>query len=123
MTWEEFTSGIRKYQRGFMGEPKEVRPGRGEFHENPASCICEDSEAKAKMDSVPKKFGGENVVTKENVDVATDDENLDDEPEISDPEDEEDPNDLHGKILNNGTILDYDGSLSEEPELDELLSD
>lgn len=123
MTWEEFTSGIRKYQRGFMGEPKEVRPGRGEFHENPASCICEDSEAKAKMDSVPKKFGGENVVTNENVDVATDDENLDDEPEISDPEDEEDPNDLHGKILNNGTILDYDGSLSEEPELDELLSD
>lgn len=31
-----------------MGEPNEVKPGRGEFHENPAACICEDSEAKAR---------------------------------------------------------------------------
>lgn len=26
-----------------MGEPNEVKPGRGEFHENPSACICEDS--------------------------------------------------------------------------------
>ena len=30
-----------------MGEPNEVKPGRGEFHENPSSCICEDPVAKA----------------------------------------------------------------------------
>ncbi|XVF68041.1 hypothetical protein PTKIN_Ptkin10aG0171200 [Pterospermum kingtungense] len=41
MTWEEFASKVRTYQIGFMGEPKEVKPGRGEFHENPDSCICQ----------------------------------------------------------------------------------
>ncbi|KAH9654888.1 protein ROOT HAIR SPECIFIC 17 [Citrus sinensis] len=48
MTWEEFASKVRTNQIGFMGEPNEVKPGRGEFHENPAACICEDSEAKAR---------------------------------------------------------------------------
>lgn len=41
MAWEEFSSRVRTLQIGFMGEPNEVRPGRGEFHENPSSCICE----------------------------------------------------------------------------------
>lgn len=27
----------------------QVRPGRGEFHENPAACICERPEAKEKL--------------------------------------------------------------------------
>ncbi|TYI39654.1 hypothetical protein ES332_A02G109500v1 [Gossypium tomentosum] len=49
MTWEEFSSRIHTLQKGFMGEPKEVRPGRGEFHENPSTCICEDSEAMGKV--------------------------------------------------------------------------
>lgn len=46
MTWEEFASKVRAYQIGFMGEPKEVKPGRGEFHENPDSCICQQQQAK-----------------------------------------------------------------------------
>ncbi|KAF7810738.1 protein ROOT HAIR SPECIFIC 17 [Senna tora] len=46
MSWEEFASQLRTYQVGFMGEPNEVKPGKGEFHENPSSCICQDSEAK-----------------------------------------------------------------------------
>ncbi|MBA0734510.1 hypothetical protein Gogos_018413 [Gossypium gossypioides] len=41
MTWDEFASKVRTYQIGFMGEPKEVKPGKGEFHENPDSCICQ----------------------------------------------------------------------------------
>lgn len=41
MAWEEFSSRVRTLQIGFMGEPHEVRPGKGEFHENPSSCICE----------------------------------------------------------------------------------
>ncbi|KAF3521247.1 hypothetical protein DY000_02064056, partial [Brassica cretica] len=28
-TWEEFTSRVRSFQRGFMGEPKEVRTATG----------------------------------------------------------------------------------------------
>ncbi|CAL0307292.1 unnamed protein product [Lupinus luteus] len=46
MTWEEFGSGVRSFQVGFMGEPNELRPGSGEFHENPSSCICQNSELK-----------------------------------------------------------------------------
>lgn len=44
MTWEEFASRVRTSQIGLMGEPNEVKLGRGEFHENPAACICEDRE-------------------------------------------------------------------------------
>ncbi|KAG8364448.1 hypothetical protein BUALT_Bualt19G0129900 [Buddleja alternifolia] len=51
MTWEEFASRVRKFQIGFTGESNEVRPGRGEFHEYPLSCICENSEAKTIEDS------------------------------------------------------------------------
>lgn len=47
MTWEEFASRVRTHQIGFMGEPKEMKPGRGDFHENPSPCICESSENKA----------------------------------------------------------------------------
>ncbi|KAI4367344.1 hypothetical protein MLD38_023092 [Melastoma candidum] len=43
-TWEEFASRVRTSQIGFMGAPNEMKPGRGEFHENPSSCICESSE-------------------------------------------------------------------------------
>ena len=49
MRWEEFASRVRTHQIGFMGEPNEAKPGRGEFHENPTSCICEDSEFKARQ--------------------------------------------------------------------------
>lgn len=30
-----------------MGEPNEVRPGRGGFHEHPSACICGSSEVAA----------------------------------------------------------------------------
>ncbi|GJT18159.1 O-fucosyltransferase 6-like protein [Tanacetum coccineum] len=44
MTWEEFSTTTRGYQVGFMGQPNEVKPGTGEFHENPVACICENSD-------------------------------------------------------------------------------
>ncbi|XP_021644174.2 protein ROOT HAIR SPECIFIC 17-like isoform X2 [Hevea brasiliensis] len=56
MTWEEFASKVRTHQIGFMGGPNEVKPGRGEFHENPSSCICEDSEAKAGEYPTPHSY-------------------------------------------------------------------
>ncbi|KAJ7011391.1 O-fucosyltransferase 29 [Populus alba] len=40
MDWDTFSKKVKASQRGFMGEPDEVRPGRGDFHEYP-SCICE----------------------------------------------------------------------------------
>ncbi|XP_042469771.1 O-fucosyltransferase 6-like isoform X3 [Zingiber officinale] len=43
MTWETFSSKVHTFQKGFMGEPDELRPGRGEFHEYPSVCICERS--------------------------------------------------------------------------------
>ncbi|KAI5071986.1 hypothetical protein GOP47_0012092 [Adiantum capillus-veneris] len=46
MTWNMFALKLRKVQRGFMGEPKEMRPGRGQFFENPSACICEKSNVK-----------------------------------------------------------------------------
>ncbi|KAL4178694.1 hypothetical protein AMTRI_Chr13g83540 [Amborella trichopoda] len=40
MGWETFAKKVKACQRGFMGDPHEMRPGRGEFHEYPSSCIC-----------------------------------------------------------------------------------
>ncbi|KAJ9173380.1 hypothetical protein P3X46_016522 [Hevea brasiliensis] len=41
MDWDTFAKKVKSCQRGFMGEPDEMRPGRGEFHEYPSPCICE----------------------------------------------------------------------------------
>ncbi|KAG6633487.1 O-fucosyltransferase 29-like [Carya illinoinensis] len=41
MEWDTFARKVKSCQRGFMGEPDEMRPGRGEFHEYPYSCVCE----------------------------------------------------------------------------------
>ncbi|KAG6704648.1 hypothetical protein I3842_07G142600 [Carya illinoinensis] len=121
MTWDVFASRVRTFQRGFMGEPNEVRPGRGEFHENPSTCVCEDSDAKAKRDSGPRKYGKGYSPTRK--DVVIDDQNVDDEPEWLDMDDDEDQNDPLERGLFNGTGLDYDGATSDEPELEEILSD
>jgi len=47
MSWDAFSSKVHMVQKGFMGELKELRPGRGEFHENPSTCICERTDGKA----------------------------------------------------------------------------
>lgn len=41
MDWDTFAKKVKSCQRGFMGEPEEMRPGKGDFHEFPTSCICE----------------------------------------------------------------------------------
>ncbi|KAF8380517.1 hypothetical protein HHK36_028004 [Tetracentron sinense] len=40
MDWNTFARKVKSCQRGFMGEPEDMRLGRGEFHEFPSSCIC-----------------------------------------------------------------------------------
>ncbi|XP_044476099.1 O-fucosyltransferase 16-like isoform X2 [Mangifera indica] len=125
-TWEVFASKVRSYQRGFMGEPNEVRPGRGEFHENPACCICEDTVLKAKNDSLPRKVGkGMEHTESKKDDIISDDQNDDDdELGFSDMDDDEDERGIPEKGLYDGTALDYDAvTTSEEPELEEMLSD
>ncbi|MCD7446920.1 O-fucosyltransferase 29 [Datura stramonium] len=54
MDWATFSRKVKSCQRGFIGEPEEMRPGRGEFHEFPSSCICK------------KPFNFSNVTSKEN---------------------------------------------------------
>ncbi|KAA8522218.1 hypothetical protein F0562_012891 [Nyssa sinensis] len=41
MDWDTFARKVKSCQRGFMGEPEEMRSGRGEFNEYPSSCICQ----------------------------------------------------------------------------------
>ncbi|XP_021723162.1 uncharacterized protein At1g04910-like [Chenopodium quinoa] len=120
MTWEEFSSKARSYQRGFMGLPHEVRPGRGEFHENPASCICEDSDAKAMRDANLRKFGSGKDPTKK--EEETEDHEADDESEPTDPDTDGDLL-LQERQPANETMLDYEGFLTDEPELEDMLSD
>ncbi|XP_057531627.1 O-fucosyltransferase 16 isoform X2 [Amaranthus tricolor] len=124
MTWEEFSLKARSYQRGFMGLPHEVRPGRGEFHENPAACICEISDAKAMRDASLRKYGmGKDPARKE---LDTEDHDADDDMEVTDPDTDGDVL-FHEKQPANETLgetmLDYDGISTDEPELEDMLSD
>ncbi|XP_047149471.1 O-fucosyltransferase 16 [Vigna umbellata] len=121
MTWDVFASSVRNFQRGFMGEPKEVRPGRGGFHENPSTCICEDSTAKVEKHSGPRKHGKDNT-TKRN--ASNDEPDVDNEaewPEMDD--DDDDQNDLADKGTFNETFSDYDAMNFEDPDLEEIISD
>ncbi|MBA0798139.1 hypothetical protein Gohar_008762 [Gossypium harknessii] len=130
MTWEEFSSRIRTLQKGFMGEPKEVRPGRGEFHENPSTCICEDSGAmgKVKADSRHKKHRKLDDSSRKDVMVSDDQNDYDDNdvpewPDLDEDEDEEDESGSKEKHLSNVTGSDYGAVISDEPELEAMLSD
>ncbi|KAM4099431.1 hypothetical protein ACJW30_07G159100 [Castanea mollissima] len=131
MTWEEFASNVRTFQIGFMGEPNEVKPGRGEFHENPVSCICEKSGKNAKVVLIPQNethnrntSGKEDNTNKDTGDV-TDEQSMEDELEWSDMDYVENVNRLQGKVFPNGTESDPNISLKPElPELaEELFSD
>lgn len=100
-----------------MGEPKELRPGRGEFHENPSTCICERTDGKAKsrndqvLDSSSDrgKAISEPAVpnyTGEELGESDDDEDAPAEKEVVDTE------------------MDDDALVGpEDPELEQILSD
>ncbi|XP_034929345.1 O-fucosyltransferase 6 isoform X1 [Populus alba] len=118
-TWEEFASRVRTHQIGFMGEPNEVKPGRGEFHENPSSCICEDSAAKARagLTLTPQnlldeghKDGKENINRNETSDV-TDEHSIEDDQDLTDMD-----------YVDNGTAVRGKG-LPGEMLLEEFFSD
>lgn len=124
MTWEEFSSRVRTFQKGFMGAPKEVRAGRGVFHENPASCICENTDAERDIASIQKGSVKESShPLKTDIGLVNDDQNANDDLEWSDPEDEEDIKSQQGNNVYNETSVEEESLLSEEPEMDYFLSD
>ncbi|XP_078446019.1 O-fucosyltransferase 6-like [Wolffia australiana] len=114
MTWEDFATRVRTRQKGFMGDPKEVRPGRGEFHENPSACICEDPQVKL----LPPPPGRRRRERAEKPSV------LGDEPDPVPLDYEE----IEAGVLPNGTVPEYDEMLSEpedgpDLELEDQFSD
>lgn len=58
MEWSTFARKVKSCQRGFMGEPEEMKPGRGEFHEYPSACICQKP---SKYSFLDKKRGRPNT--------------------------------------------------------------
>lgn len=124
MTWDEFASAVRKCQKGFMGEPKELSPGKGEFHENPSACICEDFTGKEVVESNLRKFGMGKSSTWADLNATVDDESNDNETDLPDQEEVED--DTSGSQENsqlNKTQTDINASTVAEPELEHMLSD
>ncbi|EYU42230.1 hypothetical protein MIMGU_mgv1a025229mg [Erythranthe guttata] len=86
-TWEEFSSHVREFQTGFMGEPltNEVNnTKKGEFHENPWSCICENSERRTSRSSSRS--------SKEDVDISNDEVLSEYETDLSETEYPDDEN-------------------------------
>ncbi|KAL5562384.1 hypothetical protein UlMin_032131 [Ulmus minor] len=131
MTWEEFVSRVRTHQIGFMGEPNEIKPGRGEFHENPAACICDLSDAKAKEANPQnqsieiEKWNKENDTNKE-IGYATDGPTTEEEVDWSDMDYMENGNPItvQEKEQPDGTDSDTSVSLkTDQPEIEELFSD
>lgn len=43
ITWKAFSTKLRLVQRGYIGEPNELRPG-GDFFEYPDACICRNQD-------------------------------------------------------------------------------
>ncbi|KAL6011887.1 hypothetical protein ACLOJK_002353 [Asimina triloba] len=127
MTWETFASRVRTNQRGFMGEPKEVRPGRGEFHENPSTCICENLEMKAVGSDFQRNHKDGSKHEKDDpiksiISEATDDHIVDDEPTWADMDYGENSTILEGKLDEMG-LDDNLFNRMDDPELEDLLSD
>ncbi|KAG0490010.1 hypothetical protein HPP92_006873 [Vanilla planifolia] len=115
MTWDSFAAKVRKYQRGFMGEPKELRPGRGEFHENPSTCICENMQGTSRDSPVLEK-----LVVSRDPDEAEQEIEESEEPDM---DDEDDTLLLKDTLDDNSSADDDSLARPEEQELEEMLSD
>lgn len=105
-----------------MGDPKEVRAGRGEFHENPSTCICENSkEASVITSNIQPKVEIRNGKGSSSSREPTENLPSDEESEWKDLD--------YGEntplaSLPNGTDREYDLlTRSEVPDLEEMLSD
>lgn len=131
MSWDAFSSKVHMAQKGFMGEPKELRPGRGEFHENPSTCICENTDPKTPTKPNRRSEGGKAITeptianhTNEELGGSSeeeDDTSVEKEDDTS-AEKEDDANEEKEEIVD--TELEDDALVRpDDPELEEVLSD
>ncbi|GFY94508.1 O-fucosyltransferase family protein [Actinidia rufa] len=113
-----------------MGEPNEVKPGKGEFHENPLFCICEKVDPTASGDSgshtwatIRHEIVRENSLRRDTGSGGvTDEQFAEDEQDGYDTDDADNENGLQGKSLPNKTDS-YLGVLKgDPPELEEMFS-
>ena len=118
MTWEEFASKVRTYQIGFMGEPNEVKPGRGEFHENPDSCICQAKGVETNQNQAPEDQENNNN-KKDAVEMSDEQQSIEEDPDWTDID-----------YLDNAggfkELPNLDSSVltrQEQPEVEEFFSD
>lgn len=116
MTWETFSSKVHTFQKGFMGEPDELRPGRGEFHEYPSACICERSKRMTYSSShIQNEAGSHNGKRSVNKSTGEDLDWIDFDYGESAP---------LGRVSPIGIESEYDAMIKQEdPELEEILSD
>ncbi|KAK9007472.1 hypothetical protein V6N11_074394 [Hibiscus sabdariffa] len=117
MTWDEFAVQVQAFQIGFMGAPKEVKPGRGEFHENPRSCICEAKGTETIKKQTPEDYHANENNIREATEATDEQETTEDDPDWTDAE----------YLENNGKELpDTEKNASnkqEQPEMEMLFSD
>jgi hypothetical protein len=116
MAWYTFSSRVRALQKGFMGEPRELKPGRGQFHENPSTCICEKTGGKTVSKSKSQDDQGVNYGAQESEIVS--------EPAVPSLTDVEE----YASAEKEETVVDpeADGDAlvgPEDPELEQILSD
>lgn len=109
MGWDTFARKVKSCQRGFMGEPEEMRPGRGEFHEYPASCICKKP---FKYSRFKSNYNRDRVSSK--VPIV---------PETRAEYDNGDYLSAKTQRLNNTSTLKMQVSLTEEADDDDFLAD
>lgn len=64
MDWDTFARKVRSSQIGFLGEPEEMRPGRGEFHEFLSQCVCKKDLSNNK-DDLLQSTGRNPLISKE----------------------------------------------------------
>lgn len=108
-----------------MGEPKEIRPGRGEFHENPSTCICDGAEASKDSDSGLQRSWNNDTLHEKNNPPQNNGDLKDHNPSDEDPElTELDYGEYEplGKESLNATD-EYDLFTRPESELEEIMSD
>jgi hypothetical protein len=119
MSWDAFSSKVHMVQKGFMGEPKELRPGRGEFHENPSTCICERTDGKAVARAKSQDDQVLNSVADQGKGIGEPAVPNHTDEEAGEPDDDED-------VPADKEVVDaemVDDVLAGDPELEQILSD
>ncbi|TVU10267.1 hypothetical protein EJB05_43788, partial [Eragrostis curvula] len=121
LSWDEFSSQVRMIQNGYMGDPMEIMPGKGEFHANPAACIC----------GMPQRNSGvipSSRSNREPVNITEIRKTIIQQPYPVYTDEEADVSDTEDDPTGRGDATDAEADddsvvRREDPELEEILSD